>query len=680
MATLARARAGRGPPLVLLHGFTGSAPTRGVRSARASPRAFASSPSTCPATARRRAPRRRPLPLARVVADLVAVLDALGVGRAALARLLAGRAASRCTSPLAHPSASRALVLESASPGIADAGRARAAPPRTRRSPTPSSATASRRSSTRGCAAAVRDAGAPAARACASARARAAPARLRAAGYARTRCARWASARRTRFGRGSASCGRRSLLVAGDGGRQVSADLAARDGRRRCPTRDLAMIAGAGHAVHLEQPRAWLARDRSLPRRRLRLGATAGDRLNTTSTRRSNQWSRTVQAPTYTDILYDAPRASPRSPSTGRRCATPSGRRRSFELMDAFNARARGPRRRRRHPHRRRRRGLLLGRRPAHPRRGGLRRRRRRAAAERARPAAPDPHPAEAGDRDGRGLRDRRRARAARGLRPDDRGRQRRLRSDRPRVGSFDGGFGATYLARIVGHKKAREIWYLCRRYDARQALEMGLVNTVVPLDRARGGDGRVVPRDPAQQPARPPLPEGGVQRRHRRPRRHPGARRQRDAALLHVGGGAGRAQRLPREARRRTSRASRACRERRDACPAGVRRERRAWLLAAAGRARCRRRSCRCWSAPRWRRAPAAFAPRQPPRRCSARCCCRSEPTWRTTGATSSAAPTAATESGRRAVTQSGLLTPAAGARAGAGRVRRRRSRSASI
>src|ERR687896_208222 len=51
-----------------------------------------------------------------------------------------------------------------------------------------------------------------------------------------------------------------------------------------------------------------------------------------------------------------------------------------------------------------------------------------------------------------------------------------------PKVGSFDAGYGATLLARIVGHKKAREIWYLCRQYDARQALEMGLVNTVVPL------------------------------------------------------------------------------------------------------------------------------------------------------------------------------------------------------
>lgn len=51
-----------------------------------------------------------------------------------------------------------------------------------------------------------------------------------------------------------------------------------------------------------------------------------------------------------------------------------------------------------------------------------------------------------------------------------------------PKVGSFDGGLGASYLARIVGQKKAREIWYLCRQYDAQQALDMGLVNTVVPL------------------------------------------------------------------------------------------------------------------------------------------------------------------------------------------------------
>ncbi|MEE9324600.1 MAG: 1,4-dihydroxy-2-naphthoyl-CoA synthase [Dehalococcoidia bacterium] len=53
-----------------------------------------------------------------------------------------------------------------------------------------------------------------------------------------------------------------------------------------------------------------------------------------------------------------------------------------------------------------------------------------------------------------------------------------------PRVGSFDAGFGSAYLARVVGQKKAREIWYLCRFYDAQEALEMGLVNKVVPLDK----------------------------------------------------------------------------------------------------------------------------------------------------------------------------------------------------
>jgi naphthoate synthase len=53
-----------------------------------------------------------------------------------------------------------------------------------------------------------------------------------------------------------------------------------------------------------------------------------------------------------------------------------------------------------------------------------------------------------------------------------------------PKVGSFDGGFGASYLARIVGQKKAREIWYLCDQYDAKEAIDMGLVNKVVPLDQ----------------------------------------------------------------------------------------------------------------------------------------------------------------------------------------------------
>ena len=53
-----------------------------------------------------------------------------------------------------------------------------------------------------------------------------------------------------------------------------------------------------------------------------------------------------------------------------------------------------------------------------------------------------------------------------------------------PRVGSFDGGFGTSYMARVIGQKRAREIWFLCRQYSAQQALDMGLVNAVIPLER----------------------------------------------------------------------------------------------------------------------------------------------------------------------------------------------------
>jgi naphthoate synthase len=53
-----------------------------------------------------------------------------------------------------------------------------------------------------------------------------------------------------------------------------------------------------------------------------------------------------------------------------------------------------------------------------------------------------------------------------------------------PRVGSFDGGFGANVLARQIGQKRAKEVWFLCRQYDAQRAYEMGLVNAVVPLER----------------------------------------------------------------------------------------------------------------------------------------------------------------------------------------------------
>jgi naphthoate synthase len=53
-----------------------------------------------------------------------------------------------------------------------------------------------------------------------------------------------------------------------------------------------------------------------------------------------------------------------------------------------------------------------------------------------------------------------------------------------PKVGSFDAGYGSTHMARLVGQKKAREMWFLARLYDAQQALDMGLVNKVVPLDQ----------------------------------------------------------------------------------------------------------------------------------------------------------------------------------------------------
>ena len=108
-----------------------------------------------------------------------------------------------------------------------------------------------------------------------------------------------------------------------------------------------------------------------------------------------------------------------------------------------------------------------------------------------------------------------------------------------PRVGSFDGGFGAGLLANLVGPKKAKEIWFLCRQYDARQAVEMGLVNTVVP-------------RDARPLPLLAAAFEGQLQRRRGRPVGHPAARARHQPPLLRVGGGAGGTQRLPREAKAR--------------------------------------------------------------------------------------------------------------------------------
>ena len=116
-----------------------------------------------------------------------------------------------------------------------------------------------------------------------------------------------------------------------------------------------------------------------------------------------------------------------------------------------------------------------------------------------------------------------------------------------PRVGSFDAGYGAGLLARTIGTKRAKEIWFLCRQYDAARALEMGLVNAVVPLDRLEAGDGHLVPGDAAVLAHRAADAEGRVQRRRGRPRRCSAARRGRDDALLHDRGGAGGPERLRR-------------------------------------------------------------------------------------------------------------------------------------
>ena len=83
-----------------------------------------------------------------------------------------------------------------------------------------------------------------------------------------------------------------------------------------------------------------------------------------------------------------------------------------------------------------------------------------------------------------------------------------------PKVGSFDGGYGSGLLARTIGVKRAKEIWFLCRQYDARQALDWGLVNTVVPLGRPRGGDRGVVPPDARALADRASHAEGRIQRR----------------------------------------------------------------------------------------------------------------------------------------------------------------------
>ena len=119
-----------------------------------------------------------------------------------------------------------------------------------------------------------------------------------------------------------------------------------------------------------------------------------------------------------------------------------------------------------------------------------------------------------------------------------------------PRVGSFDAGYGAGLLARTVGQKKAKEIWFLCRQYDAQEALAMGLVNTVVPVERLQDRSRRLGAGNPLPQPDRDSLPEGRVQRRHGRTRGDPAACRRRHAALLHDRRGQRGQERLSRKAK----------------------------------------------------------------------------------------------------------------------------------
>jgi naphthoate synthase len=91
-----------------------------------------------------------------------------------------------------------------------------------------------------------------------------------------------------------------------------------------------------------------------------------------------------------------------------------------------------------------------------------------------------------------------------------------------PLVGSFDGGYGSSLLARTIGAKRAKEVWFLCRQYDAATALEWGLVNTVVALDDLENERRRLVPTDPDLVADRAAHDQGRLQRCRRRAGRHP--------------------------------------------------------------------------------------------------------------------------------------------------------------
>ena len=121
-----------------------------------------------------------------------------------------------------------------------------------------------------------------------------------------------------------------------------------------------------------------------------------------------------------------------------------------------------------------------------------------------------------------------------------------------PRVGSFDGGFGAGLLANMVGPKKAKEIWFLCRQYSAQEALEMGLVNTVVPLEHLEEETVSWCREMLALSPFALRLLKASFNAAEDGLRGHPAARPRRQPALLRQRGGAGGPRRLPREAQAR--------------------------------------------------------------------------------------------------------------------------------
>ena len=121
-----------------------------------------------------------------------------------------------------------------------------------------------------------------------------------------------------------------------------------------------------------------------------------------------------------------------------------------------------------------------------------------------------------------------------------------------PRVGSFDGGYGIGLLARQIGEKRAKEVWFLCRQYDAVDGALVGTRERRGTHRRAGSDDGRVGEGAAREVPARAPIGEGGLQRRRGRPRGRAAAGRGCDAPVLHDRGSAGRQERVPGQARPR--------------------------------------------------------------------------------------------------------------------------------